>query len=137
MSTKLGSWKHLLPTNASVADGLESEVNIIVSDCTFVFVFAKVSRSLPHVGATRLRQNWTFVWGGITGGCGGGGRPRLQRPERLVEEVRVAETLDLLTNALGKKQQRPPDLQTCYVSTTCAQVDLQSSGVCKTLLQSW
>jgi hypothetical protein len=33
LSTKLGSWKHLLPTNASVADGLESEVNIVVSDC--------------------------------------------------------------------------------------------------------
>ncbi|CAK9883043.1 unnamed protein product [Sphagnum jensenii] len=73
----------------------------------------------------------------VGSGCGGGGRPRLQRAERLVEEVRVAETLDLLTNALGKKQQRPPDLQTCYVSTTCAQVDMQSSGVCKTLLQSW
>jgi hypothetical protein len=105
----------------------------------FFFVFAKVSRSLPRVGATRLRQNWAFVWDEITGGCGGGGsgRPRLQRAERLVEEVGVAETLDLLTNALGKKQQRPPDLQTCYVSTTCAQADLQSSGVCKTLLQSW
>jgi hypothetical protein len=104
-----------------VADGLESEVNIIVSDCIPLsfLVFAEVSRSLPRVGATRLRQNWAFVWDGITGGCGGGGgRPRLQRAERLVEEVRVAETLDLLTNALGKKQQRPPDLRTCYVSTT-------------------
>jgi hypothetical protein len=119
LSTKLGSWKHLLPTNASVADGLESEVNIIVSDCIpLFFVFAEVSRSLPRVGATRLRQNWAFVWDEITGGCGGGGsgRPRLQRAERLVEEVRVAETLDLLTNALGKKQQRPPDLH--YLCTS-------------------
>jgi hypothetical protein len=64
LSTKLGSWKHLLPTNASVADGLESEVNIIVSDCIpLFFCFRQSLEKFSSRGCNSVETKLDFCLG--------------------------------------------------------------------------